>query len=661
MALSDEINQLATAVTGAGTAIHNKDTAEATTRGSADTAEATARANADTAEQTARSQADAAEALARSQADAALQLLLNGAAQLKVGRFVGSAAELTAEQSAVPSQATVFNTWYRYSHGTNGLFPSVASELTAWAYDTATNRIHDTLNSTTTIGVVSPVSYSDYTLDVNLSSTNTDDDIIGVLLAWYKDPTTGQEYTLSAVRSPGGGSLWAVIYNHGQGAANGQKTIKDMGAAVQWGNGQPGTLSAAAAGYVTNTSTTGWSGQATLYGTDGHTRIQAVRAGNTITLQTTNFSAPDTFLSGSAITVDLTSDPVLAKFMGSSPYGFMANSQQDSYWSVNQFTNTKDTIFNLATGTAYQNVGGTWQTTTAVNWASIGTNVLLVNVDTGKIFFVKDQNNVLEFRAPWLISNGSVLTPEVDPIGNYRGVGSVSSTGSISGDYWGSMYITTTSVTGPVTSTLDVSNVTERAPKIAFLNNCAYPWTIQLSNNGNINSSQNNAATTKTLVIPPGGTAECWYSVGGGVLWVTGGLFMLGTNGPGNNRGLTLLTPAAPSLPADPWGFMFEFPGSNTAVVSTALPALSAGLAGKKMKFVNVSNYVCTLTGSISSTQGHPGTSLVMAPWSSVELDNDGATYTVTGGTYALSTEGYITISSANPSGGSNGDTWYQV
>lgn len=497
-----------------------------------------------TAEATARSAADAAETLRAEQQEAALALGLAGAANVKVGRFVGSAAELAAEQAAVPSQATVFSSWARFSHNATLTFPAVASETTAWAYNSTTGQIYDTVNSTTLIGVVSPEKYSDYVLDVSVRSTDSDDDVIGILLAWYKDPTTGYEYTLTALRSPGGGNpLWGVVYNCAQGTPGGQKTVKDGSATVNWGNGASGALSATAAGFVTNTSTTGWSGQATQYGTDGHTRILAVRNGNTITLTTSNFSAPDTMLSSTQLVIDLTSDPVLAKFQGASSYGFVSYSQANAYWAVNQFTNTQDTIFNLATGVAYQNLNGVWSTTTAVSWSNIPANCFLVNPDTGKIFFVKDQNNVLEFNAPQLLANGTLNNTGVqNKVGNYRGIGSQYQSGTISGDYWGYIYITApvANVTAAFTTTLDVSNVTEDAPKIAFLNNSNYPWTIQLSNGGGINSSQAVGAT-KTLVLAPFTVAECWYSAGGGVLWVMTGPYADG--GPGK----TTVSSAAPS------------------------------------------------------------------------------------------------------------------
>jgi hypothetical protein len=227
------------------------------------------------------------------------------------------------------------------------------------------------------------------------------------LLAWYKDPATGHEYTLSALRSPGGSSLlWGLSYNFFQSSStDGAKTLVNGSSAVKWGNGASGSLSAATAGYVTNTTTTGWSGQATTYGTDGHVRIRAVRTGNSISVSTSDWAAPDTLIS--TLTIDLTSDPALAKFCGASPYGFCAESQQNSLWKVTQFTNPQDAIYNLATQTVYQNLNGTWSQTTDLSVDGLGPNALLVNYQTGKSFILKDKDNIIAVPSTLLTSASS--------------------------------------------------------------------------------------------------------------------------------------------------------------------------------------------------------------------------------------------------------------
>lgn len=318
--------------------------------------------------------------------------LENNSARSLTGRFVGSQQEQDDTMNAAPDQQTVFNSWYRFSHDSSGVQPAVPAELQAWAYNASTGAISNTTNSASFIGVVSEEKYDDYILNVSVRSTNSDDDCIGILLAWYKDPITGKEFTLSAVRSPGGTIPWGVVYNMSQGTGGGEKTIADGTLAVKWGNGVAGAT-AAAAGYVTNTPTDGWSGQATRWSTDGHTLIHAERTGDIIKVQTSDFQTPDT-LTG-LLTIDLTSDPLLQKFRGPSQYGFDAYSQQDSTWTVSQFTNPQDVIYNLATRIVYANVNGVWTATTDESIDDLGENVLLVNPDTGKSFYMKDKDNIV--------------------------------------------------------------------------------------------------------------------------------------------------------------------------------------------------------------------------------------------------------------------------
>ncbi|BDD79747.1 hypothetical protein [Burkholderia phage FLC9] len=131
----------------------------------------------------------------------------------------------------------------------------------------------------------------------------------------------------------------------------------------------------------------------------------------------------------------------------------------------------------------------------------------------------------------------------------------------------------------------------------------------------------------------------------------------------GSQRGVIAIKTAAQTLPADPWGYVFQTDAANTtAALTTALPAVAAGNAGKRLEFNNTSAFNWTLTGSnILSSQSGGATSLVMAPGSTVELYFDGASYLAEGGTYQIGGDGRITVSSAAPSGGASGDTWYQV
>jgi hypothetical protein len=131
----------------------------------------------------------------------------------------------------------------------------------------------------------------------------------------------------------------------------------------------------------------------------------------------------------------------------------------------------------------------------------------------------------------------------------------------------------------------------------------------------------------------------------------------------GSQRGVIAIKTASQALPGDPWGYVFQTDSANTTgALNTALPAAVAGNAGKRLTFNNTSGFSWTLTATniLSSQSGGSG-SLVMAPGTTAEIYFDGASYLVEGGTYQIGGDGRITVSAAAPSGGSAGDTWYQV
>lgn len=316
--------------------------------------------------------------------------------KVKIGRFVTSADELTYLMNSIPDQSAVFNDWYRFSHNSTGVFPGLPDELDTWSYDEATGLIHNNTNSTSFIGVVSSKTYSDYTLDVALSSNANDDDLIGLVLAFDRDATTGKEYTLTAVRSPGGNQpLWGLCYNYNQASAGGSKDLVNGSATVKYGNGADGALSVTDAGYLTNTPEVAWSAFA-------GTRIYAQRVGDVITAKTSLLTDANTLLDSTLLTLDLSSDPVLARFMGASAYGFCASSQANSTWSVNRFTASADVIFNIITGQVYEKVGDAWEVSSAYTLADLGTNTVLVCMETGRSFFIQDANNIVDLGSTLL-------------------------------------------------------------------------------------------------------------------------------------------------------------------------------------------------------------------------------------------------------------------
>lgn len=95
---------------------------------------------------------------------------------------IESAGDLTTQLAARENFGTVFNSWQRIAMSGNNL-TGTPSELTGWTYSSVTDTVKSTINSNSLIGLVSPESVEgDYTFEVELSSTNADDDYIGISL-----------------------------------------------------------------------------------------------------------------------------------------------------------------------------------------------------------------------------------------------------------------------------------------------------------------------------------------------------------------------------------------------------------------------------------------------------------------------------------------------
>jgi len=295
---------------------------------------------------------------------------------VKFGQFIESDAELDAAKLRFESPSTIFSTWTRFSHNTTANQPANAGELDSWTYDSVNDRILSTVNSSTVIGFVSPKTYSNYTHEVRLSSSSSDDDAIGVVIAWYVDPSTGRQNTLSAVRSPGGlGFTWQVIYNFGRSDA---VVIADKTANIKWGNGAYGAT-AGAAGYITNQTLGGWDDFTTV-----GTKVKVVRNGDSIVVSTTDFNGIN-YVAAADITIDLVGTAVLNKFRGPKSYGYLALSQDAATFEILGFTDTASAIFDMRTGGMWTYAAGVW------TLQNVSTNNIYTNIGPGR--FVYDVYN----------------------------------------------------------------------------------------------------------------------------------------------------------------------------------------------------------------------------------------------------------------------------
>jgi len=309
------------------------------------------------------------------------------ALNIAFGTFVENTEELNLAKSSVVPSSSIFSNWTRFSHDGTSNQPANASELTAWSYNSVTDRINCTVNSNTYIGFISDKKYDNYLHEVVLSSSNTDDDLISVIIAWYVDPITGRENTLSAVRSPGGtGMTWQVIYNYNR---SDQQVIYNGNQFIKWGNGNYGNTSSAA-GYVTNQTVGGWDD----FGTVG-TRVKITRTGNTILCQTTDLGQTS-YVAAANVTIDLTSNPVLNKFIPPSSYGYACNSQALSSFEVLTFIGNNK-VYDVRDGSIWNLINGTWVlSTTQTIWNEFGDKYLLNNQNNSKIYYTPNLSSVIK-------------------------------------------------------------------------------------------------------------------------------------------------------------------------------------------------------------------------------------------------------------------------
>lgn len=326
-----------------------------------------------------------------------LQAAIDSALGSMSGRFTANAAELSQAQNDKPDQTAVFNSWYRYSHNTTGVFPANSAETTTWSVNNTSKMISNTTNSATFIGVVSLEAYEDYDLTVRVYSADNDDDTIAITAAFYKDPVTGAEHTVSVVRSPGGNSgRWRLIYNFAQGTSR-EIILEDGNSKVTWGNNAPGNLSRADSGYVNNNP--GWGNMGAFQGTDGSVLIRVKRTGNLFEAWTSHWATPTVLDEATKLTVDLSSNPALGVFVGGSRYGFSSFSQASSFWDVVTFTNPKDAIFDIAEKKTYIHNGTTWVQSTDITFDSLPRNAILSNPETKKLFFNTTDGVIIQLKS----------------------------------------------------------------------------------------------------------------------------------------------------------------------------------------------------------------------------------------------------------------------
>jgi len=297
---------------------------------------------------------------------------------IKLGNFIDDPDTFEEVKNETISQEEVFNSWYRFSHNGDGNYPSNADETEAWVLNDD-GTISCTKNTTTYVGFVSNNTYDYYDLEVTLSSTDGDNDRMGVVLAFYKDLETGKEYTIDAIRNnETDGYSWTVILNYDNYSGddevweNSQKIIGNKSDVIpradpdNWSKYSPGTV------------------------------IKVQREGNNFKVWS-SLSGSSAIDENSLIEFSLDDDPAFDVFKGPKAYGFSSRSQNNTTFSNIKFKNTSpiavdNYVFDIQNNKVYdKNIGDYIDNDI---FEIIGKGRIVKDITTGKMWFLGPDKNL---------------------------------------------------------------------------------------------------------------------------------------------------------------------------------------------------------------------------------------------------------------------------
>lgn len=312
---------------------------------------------------------------------------LDGRAVFMPASIVENDADLNVQKGAKETFKSVFNWWKRISRGgptlTDERYPA---ELDTWSYDEAKDAIRNTTNSAGLVGFVSPEKYENFVLEVNVSSTDGDDDYIGVIIAYALDKATNETHILTATRM-GNGRAPFIIDKNLMCTSNLAWAIDTIYDGLTWMDGTVATKP------IGNVEHGGWNLQPL------GTTIRVTRNGDNITIETTQVGEPDTYFAPAARTINLNSDPRLAVFKGPQSFGYHAASQRNSTWLVRQRPETHLPIVDTRDWSKWVNEATGWKKYPRTKQQLIDEGVLAKewmhhNVTTGKFYYIDSNTKV---------------------------------------------------------------------------------------------------------------------------------------------------------------------------------------------------------------------------------------------------------------------------
>lgn len=265
----------------------------------------------------------------------------------------------------------IFNNGIVFSHSSSS-WSNVANatEANAWYWDANLGSFVQPNNTGTFTGFVTQNFYDNYTHTATLRSTNSDDDLNGLVIGFVFDEN-GKPHTLSAVVDSGGVSLrWAVVYDY---------MLPDQQVLFTSGNGAGGT--------IPSNRGSGWSSRSGIM-------INVTKYRNLITCTCSNWNGTE-LNEATKISFDLNSYTWGYLFRNQVRYGYCNYSQSYSY-----FTNIEFLSKSTASSTIlFANVKVSADTNNAVEARDDGLYVK-------KFLISSDTNNALEQRADGYFAPG---------------------------------------------------------------------------------------------------------------------------------------------------------------------------------------------------------------------------------------------------------------
>lgn len=311
---------------------------------------------------------------------------------LTYNAFVETEAELNDLKTRSISLSEIYNNWtafahngdYETSHASSSSQQEQAQEIanpkSFWTYNATAGTMVCSKNSVTYLGFVDNKHYVDnYTMQAVLSSSDSDNDSIGLVIAYYKD-SQNKEYTLSVVRTRQSSESHTGVDYNSDGSARTNKSIPMWAIVYNYKQADSRLITSAT---ISGDNSGNWSS------TSG-TTVKIVRNGDNITCYASPYGST-TLDTTNALTIDLNNIDVLSVFKGKRQYGVSCFSQPASTFSTITIQ-LANTIYDMRDGSGWVYNNGSW---------SQVTNKLYTDFEVGRILNSQDFNKSYYIDVPY--------------------------------------------------------------------------------------------------------------------------------------------------------------------------------------------------------------------------------------------------------------------